>query len=119
MKRERLSETSPAFRILSVEPRYGHRQGRPRQGKPRACRRHRYFPTQTPARSSETQNLPPCPPLLPLPWSGRTTAHPHPRAPPSPHPVCSPHSSEGTTSEHLSQITSALCSEPCASHLTH
>ena len=27
MKRERLSESSPAFHILSVEPRYGHGYG--------------------------------------------------------------------------------------------
>lgn len=27
MKRERLSESSPAFRILRVEPRYGHGYG--------------------------------------------------------------------------------------------
>lgn len=116
MKRERLSETSPAFRILSVEPRYGHRQGRPRQGNPRACRRHRYFPTQTPARSTETQNLPPCPPLLPLPWSGCTTAHLHP----GPHPL--PTQSVLPTAakvQPVSQITDALRSEPCASHLTH
>jgi hypothetical protein len=30
VKRERLSETSPAFRILSVEPRYGRIHGRSR-----------------------------------------------------------------------------------------
>lgn len=54
MKRERLSEASPAFRILSTEPGYGCRHSRscPQgTGSSLVCLQHTCFPTQPHART--------------------------------------------------------------------
>lgn len=58
MKRERLSETSPAFRILSMEPRYGLCQGCPQAGEALVCAESTDAPPQPCAHSSRIQNLP-------------------------------------------------------------
>ncbi|XP_021566340.1 tRNA (guanine(26)-N(2))-dimethyltransferase isoform X2 [Carlito syrichta] len=72
VKRERLSDTSPAFRILSMEPRYGHACVGGDRPVPGRRHTHAHLPTQTRASSSEIQNLlpssPPCPCHL-QPWS--------------------------------------------------
>lgn len=128
MKRERLSEASPAFRILSVEPRYGHWCGCPRAwgahlwaGDNADPSLHRHMLIQVRSRIFPLP-LPfcPCPGLAPsLPSWTSVAGFALSTPPPTSGPPASPHSSHSTSVRTRVRPVHPLYRSPCDSHLTH